>query len=386
MSNILVDIRSLLDKPYTGVAQYTLNFLNEVLEKDKENQYFLFYNSHKFHNSDFKTLLPKFGWAFSGTQSPRGEGYAIRVLDSHYPNKIFNFLLWLFNWPKIDKLVEKKTGQKIDEIFLPNFNFGAFSKNKKITLVVHDLSFEIYPRFFTLKQRLWHKLVNPRKLCQKASKIITHSENTKNDLIRFYKIDPSKIEVKKPPIAQNFFQTIDEKEKARVKEKYQLPDNFILYLGRLEPRKNLDTVIRAFYQLITHNSIKNNSLIIAGQGQKLTILKLLKFLSKKAKKIHQEKTRPLLFLTDFCEGKIRFLGYVPEEDKKALYHLAKLFVYPSFYEGYGYPVAEALACGLPVITSHTSSLTEIEGENIIFINPYDINDLVEAIKRHEKLE
>lgn len=367
--NVLIDIRSLLDKPYTGVAQYTLNFLNEVLERDKENNYFLFYNSAKIRNRN----LPIFNYP------------NVKIIGFHWPNKIFNFCLIFLKWPKIDKLVEKKTGKKIDQIFLPNFNFVAFSRNKKIDLVVHDLSFEIYPHFFTWRQRLWHKLVKPIELCQRASKIITHSENTKNDIIDFYKIDSTQIEVKKPAIARKFFQPIDEKEKIRVKQKYSLPDDFLLYLGNLEPRKNLDTLIRAFAQLLVsvqggsddtknyenkngeRDSLFNIKLVIAGTGRQ----------SKKLKKLAKSLE---------VGEQVEFLGYVPEEDKQALYHLAELFVYPSFYEGYGYPVAEASACGLPVITSHTSSLTEIGGEDITLINPHDINDLVEAIKATRNLD
>jgi len=351
--NILVDIRSLLEKPYTGVAQYTVNYLNNTFFKDRENNYFLFYNSGRLNNND----LPIFNYP------------NVKIVDFHWPNKLFNFCLAFLKWPKIDKLVEEKIGKKIDEVFLPNFNFVAFSKNMPITLVAHDLSFEIYPQFFTFKQRFWHKLIQPRKLCQQATKIIVHSENTRNDIINFYKIDSAKIEIKKPPISKIFAEPVNEIELNRAKDKYKLPDKFLLYLGNLEPRKNIDTLIRAFQQLATNNSatsslIINNSitnLVIVGQGRE------------------QKKLQKLA-----CDLKIndhaKFLGYVPEEDKKALYHLAKLFIYPSFYEGYGYPVAEALACGLPVITSHTSSLTEIESENIIFINPHDINDLAEAIK------
>ena len=343
--NILIDIRSLLEKPYTGVAQYTLNFLNEILEKDKENKYFLFYNSAKTKNDDFSNL-----------NYPN-----VEIIDTHYPNKIFNFLLWLFKWPKIDKLVEKRIGQKIDKTILPNFNFVAFSKELPFTLVVHDLSFEIYPKFFTLKQRLWHKLVNPKKLCQKAKKIITHSKNTKNDLINLYKIPVEKIEVKKPPLSKKLRKLEkDDPELERVRKKYNLPPKFILYLGQLEPRKNLDTLIKAFQKLVISYSLSPISLIIAGEGRE----------RKKLEKLADE-----LKIVDY----LKFLGYLPEKDKVALYNLASVFVYPSFYEGFGYPVAEAMACGKPVIVSHTSSLTEIESNKITFINPYDINDLVGAL-------
>jgi len=338
--NVLIDIRSLLDKPYTGVVQYTLNFLQEILEKDKENNYFLFYNSVKFKNEN----LPEFNFP------------NIKIVDFHWPNKIFNFCLWLLKWPKIERLVEKRIGQKIDEVFLPNFNFFAFSKKLPITLVAHDLSFEIYPQFFTFKQQLWHKLIQPKKICRQATKIITHSENTKNDLINLYRIPAEKIEVKKPPIKK--LQKLEKNDYSliKVKEKYHLPNKFILYLGNLEPRKNVETLIYAFHQLITNN------LIIIGRGRE----------RKKLEKLIRD-----LKIAD----KVKFLGYLPEEDKCALYHLAEVFIYPSFYEGFGYPVAEAIACDKSVITSYTSSLTEIESKKIIFINPYDINDLVQAIEK-----
>jgi len=345
--NILIDIRPLLEKPYTGVAQYTLNFLNETFNKDRENNYFLFYNSAKIKNED----LPSFNFS------------NVKIVDFHYPNKIFNFLLWLFKWPKIDKLVEKRINQKIDEIFLPNFNFFAFSKNKKITLVVHDLSFEIYPQFFTFKQRLWHKLVNPKKICQRADKIITHSENTKNDLINIFKINPFKIEVKKPPL-NLIFKEIEKNnlELERIREKYNIKSEFIFYLGRLEPRKNLETLIYAFSRLITNYSSLAINLIIAGEGK--------------------EKNKLKKMVNDLgIDNQVRFLGYIPEKEKKVFYQLAKVFVYPSFYEGYGYPVVEALSSKTLVITSHSSSLTEIESDKIIFINPYDLNDLFLAIEK-----
>jgi glycosyltransferase involved in cell wall biosynthesis len=343
--NILVDIRSLLDKPYTGVGQYTLNFLNQRLKADKENNYFLFYNSGKLTNND----LPVFNFP------------NVQIVDYHWPNKFFNLFLKIFAWPKIDHLVEKKIGKKIDEVILPNFNFVVFSKNLPITLVVHDLSFKIYPHFFNFKQRFWHQLIKPRKICQRANKIIVHAENTKNDLIKFYKIEAAKIEIQQPPINQKFSQEISQEDKNRVKAKYKLPDNFILYLGNLEPRKNLDTLLRAFSQLMIPNSSFIIHLIVAGQGREMLKLKKI--------------------VEDLGVGEqVKFLNYVSEEDKVALYHLAKLFVYPSFYEGYGYPVAEALACGLPVITTNNSSLTEINSNRITFINPHDINDLAEAIK------
>lgn len=344
--NIVIDIRCLLHKPYTGVAEYTINLLNHLFQTDHKNQFFLFFNAWRGRKKD----LPVFNYP------------NVQIVDFHWPNKIFNLCLKIFHWPKIDKLIEKRTREKIDVFFMPDLNFVACSKRVRKKITAHDLSFEIYQDFFNLKQKLWYFLINPKKVFKEFDEIIAVSENTKNDLVNIYQIPPEKIIVENPRLDLTFRKlTSGDPQLPAMKKKYSLPENFILYLGALEPRKNVTTLIAAFHQLITSCST-DVDLMIAGQGPEM------------------EKLKKMAVASRLLRERIKFLGYILPEERCALYNLAKVFVFPSFYEGFGYPVAEALACGTAVITSYNSSLTEINNEKIIFIDPYNINELAEAIK------
>lgn len=170
--NIGVDIRSLLEKERSGVGEYTLQLLNAVFDADKNNQYFLFYNSWK--NVD--GLLP-----LKWKNLPN-----VKFCGFRWPNKLLNFCFKFLSWPKIDLMIKdkrQKIKESIDVFFIPNLNFATLSRGVKKIITVHDLSFERYPRFFSWKRRLWHWFVNPKKLIRGCNKIIAVSENTKKDLV-----------------------------------------------------------------------------------------------------------------------------------------------------------------------------------------------------------
>ncbi len=329
-----IDVRCLAEKQYSGISEYTYNLLNNLFKIDQQNQYFLFYNAIK------AAKIPEFKFA------------NVSIKKFHYPNKIFNLALRFLKIVQIDKLIGG-----VDVFLIPNFLFLNLSKDCKKILIVHDLSFELYPEFFTHKKRLWHFLISPKSLCRKADRIIAISENTKNDLINFYKISPEKIAVIYPGINDLFFREATDAERQRVKNKYQLPENYIFYLGNLEPRKNIESLILAFGALEN----KNLSLVIAGgQGWKY-------------KKIYR------LWKNSPAKDRIKFLGYVENQDKPALYQLAKAFIYPSIYEGFGLPPVEAMASGTPVITSFNSSLPEAIGPAGLLIDPNNVNEIAKTI-------
>jgi len=334
--NIGIDIRCLTEAYYSGIGEYTYNLLRHLLAIDSKNQYFLFYNAAK------ATKIPKFDFP-----NVSYKGFS-------YPNKIFNLGIRFLKFKKIDKMIGG-----VDIFLTPSFLFTNLSSDCKKILVVHDLSFELYPEFFTLKKRLWHHLINPKKLCRQADVIIAISENTKNDIIRIYQTDPNKIKVIYQGINEMFRRPISEAEKQKVKDKYNLPDDFIFYLGNLEPRKNIETLILAF-QNLKNDSLK---LVIAG-GQ-----------AWKYKKIYK------LWQQSPVKKRIKFLGYVEASDKPALYSLAKIFIYPSIYEGFGLPPLEAMACSTPVITSFNSSLVEAVDQAGLLIDPNNWNELAETINQ-----
>src|SRR3989344_2171810 len=177
MLKIGVDIRNLMSPTRNGVGEYTYELLNAVFKIDKENQYYLFYNSH----SDVTAHTPL--W-------PQGN---IHYIATRWPNKLFNVSIKIFGWPKLDKLISRNG--KLDYFFSPNLNFTALSKDVKHILTIHDLSFKFYPHFFSAKQRLWHWAINPKKQIRQASAVTTLSENTKRDLVNYYQIPPEKIKV-----------------------------------------------------------------------------------------------------------------------------------------------------------------------------------------------
>jgi len=341
MLKIGVDIRCLMSPTRTGVAEYAYELLNAVLKIDKENQYFLFYNSY----TDVAQYTPL--W-------PQNN---IHYVATKWPNKLFNAAIKILGWPKLDKLISRR-GQ-LDYFFSPNLNFTALSKNPKRILTVHDLSFKFFPQFFSAKQRLWHWAINPKKQCGQANTILTLSENTKRDLVDYYKISPEKIKVASGGLSAIFNSPTFDKEK--IKSKYNLPNRFILCLGAVEQRKNITGLIEAFekcYSLLPNSY----SLVIAGSGR-----------GWNNKKIYARA------LASPLRDKIEFIGYVDAADKPGLYSMSELFVYPSFYEGFGFPVLEAMACGVPVITSNRSSLPEITGQAAYLANPNRPAEIAEGI-------
>lgn len=340
--NIGVDIRPLMVKNKTGIGEYTFELLSAIFKQDKNNHYYLFSNSLK--NLD-KILL---NW-----QQPN-----IHYVHTNYPNKLLNFTLAL-GLININKLLP----EKIDFWYSPNINFLSLDKQTKHILTIHDISFELFPEFYTIKQQAWHKIINPKRQCQQADIIIVPSENTKRDLVKYYQIKEEKIKVIYPGTSPKFDLTEAKLkiQKTIVQKKYDLPENFILFLGSIEPRKNILGLIKAFENL-PKNLVDNYHLIIAGgSGWRNKII----YENAIQSKLHRH---------------IKFLGYIADADKPALFALANLFVFSSFYEGFGFPIVEAMKMGTPVITSNRSSLPEITDGAAYLINPNNISNIGMSIK------
>jgi len=340
-----IDLRCLQNGQKTGVEEYTTNLLSELLKMDRKNEYILFFNSFRESKIELGDL-PNYT--------------NVKIKRFRYPNKLLNLFLWYFGWPKIDRMLGGA-----DILFLPNINFAAWSQEVETILTIHDLSFEYYPETFSWKRRLWHFFVNPRKLAEKADRIVAVSDSTKNDLISLYQLSSVKIKTIKSAVTDDF-QVLDRNnlQMTLVAKKYQLPYKFILYLGTIEPRKNIVGLVRAYNQLrdLKNMELDKYKLVIAGA------------VGWKSEKIFAE-------MNDSPYGAdIIVTGMVDGKDMPMIYNLASLFVYPSFFEGFGFPPLEAMACGVPVITSNCSSLPEIVGSAGIMIDPDKPDEIFQAMR------
>jgi glycosyltransferase involved in cell wall biosynthesis len=344
-----IDVRCLVEGRRTGIEEYTLNLLKNIFEVDSKNEYVLFWNS-------FRKPKTKLKWIKKYSN--------VSVKKFNYPNKLLNFCFWYLKWPKIDQLLGG-----VDVVFFPNIIFGSVSKKAKVIVTMHDLSFERHAENFSLVRKLWHVFVNPKEFCRRADKIIAVSQSTKNDLVSLYGVRKEKISVIHSGVDSEFT-IIDRNDHGllKVKNKFGLPYKFILYFGTIEPRKNVIGLIRAFNALqdlaISSNNseLEKFSLVIAGQSGWLSA------------EIYQEIRR-----SKYNE-KIRIINSVPNKDKRYIFNLASLFVYPSFFEGFGFPPLEAMSCGIPVITSNSSSLPEIVGRAAVMIDPHKPDEIFQAMR------
>ncbi len=332
---IAVDLRSLSSGSISGVENYTLNLLDNLLKLDKVNQYTLFYNSVSNRQlGDFHYVNSK-------------------VVHSRVPNKLLNIGL------KLKAIRLEKLAGEFDLLFMPNLNQYHIADKAKLVITAHDLSPVLTPEFYDAKRRLWHKFLNYKQAFNRANILFAVSEYTKNDLIKVFNINPEKIKVIYPGIDHDLFSpNLSEDQQRNLRNRYGLPGDFYLLLSTIEPRKNLKTLIKAFEQV-------NNpaSLVIAGRlGWKY---KRDFALIKKSKK----------------NAKIKYIGYISESDKPALIKLAKALVYPSFYEGFGFQPLEAFGLGTPVIASQVTSLPEVVADAGLLINPYNVNDLTFALNQ-----
>ncbi|WP_376791892.1 glycosyltransferase family 4 protein [Thermoflexus sp.] len=223
-----------------------------------------------------------------------------------------------------------------------------------VVVTVYDLSFVRYPQAFRAGNRAYLRLFT-RLTCQRAAGILTISQAAREDLIRLWGLPPERVAVAYPGVDPRFRPRPLE-EVAAFRARYGLPDPFILYVGTLEPRKNLEVLLEAVARLTPPVPL----ILVGGKGWKPAFLPRLWDLER--------------------EGRARWIGFVPDAELPLWYNAATLFAYPSRYEGFGMPPLEAMACGTPVIAARASSLPEVVGEAGLLIDPGDVEGWVEGIR------
>lgn len=358
---ILVDVRLLAKGGRSGIEEYTHNLLRSLLTIDRDNDYTLFYNGFR------KQPLKSFKLQNSG----------FKIIDWKIPNKILDAASRFLSWPKLDAFI------KTDLIFSPHFNILAPTKTPRV-ITFHDLSFVHHPRFFSRKQRWWHWFQNIKTQAVRADHIIAVSQFTKNDLVDTFGLPPEKISVIYSGISEEFrlFSSKDDGMAASIVNDFghtavnpkrkPIPAAttpiipaapYILYLGTLEPRKNIRAVIRAFNSVKSDKNFADFKLVLAGRPGWLYDAIL--------KEIANSPYRKDIVLP----------GQIEPTDRPQLYARASVFVYPSFFEGFGFPPLEAQVCGCPVIVSNRGSLPEIIGDSGLMAEPWAIEAIADAIKK-----
>ena len=226
-------------------------------------------------------------------------------------------------------------------------------------VTLHDLAFLRFPNVLARSKRMYHRTFTMRSL-RHATLIIADSDSTKRDAIELLHIPAGRITTIHLCIDARFSSVINEEEVEAFRQKQGLAAGFILYLGTLEPRKNITTILEAYAQLRKMHAIQEKLVLAGGKGW---------FYDSIFEKV---KTLGL-------ESEIVFPGFVADAEQVLWYHAASAFIYPSLYEGFGLPVAEALACGIPVVTSNVSSLPEAGADIALTVDPYDVDAMAEAI-------
>lgn len=337
---IRLELSPLASRHRSGVAEYT-RLLSEALVTSQNISLY----GHYF---DFLNRQPKPKLSSQPEQITANKYVPLRVYAKAQSYNIA---------PPFDTLLSK-----VDLTVLSNFATWPTVNSKHTATVIHDLTYLYFPEVVEEKNLAHLRRVVPRSI-KKADFIITVSESVKAELVKEFNLNPKKCVVTPIPPDESFFANISKEEIENTKTKYKINLNkkYIYFIGNLEPRKNLKTLIKA-YRLLPKEIKDTYSLVLAGgKGWKT------------------ESTQKALNDAIEAGEDIKHLGFIDQEDSPALYQGASLFVMPSLYEGFGMPVLEAMASGVPVVASDIPVLKEVGGEYATYSNPKSPQSFSDAI-------
>jgi glycosyltransferase involved in cell wall biosynthesis len=230
----------------------------------------------------------------------------------------------------------------------------------KSVVTIHDCIHLMFPQYLPNRAALAYARASISLAARRATRVLTVSESSKRDILRYVNADPGKIDVIYNAYDERFGVEPREEEVVRVRERFQLHDEFVLYAGNVKPHKNVERLIQAFH-LVRQRGLDHLKLVIIGdEVSRYAALR---------RAVHKHQLHKY----------VRFLGYLPEETLAVMYRLAGVFVFPSLYEGFGLPPLEAMASGTPVVTSNVSSLPEVAGDAAILVDPYDPSAIADGI-------
>lgn len=315
------------------------------------------------------------------TLSVAGEVYAFDLLNRHHSKDKLDSLFSTLNntnviscktnpfthhglYTRLDQLYSKIPFNVLFntnvEIYHAHNYFLPYKLNKPSVVSIYDSVYKLFPNTMDGKNLALLNRIMPRSLTD-STKILTISKNSKHELINLLNVEPSKISIAYPGIDETIYYTIPKNITKSTLEHLNIKRPFLLYVGTLEPRKNIERIIEAYAAIGCYH--KEYDLVLAGS------------IGWKSEEIFNKIKKYSL------SNKIHITGYISQQEQVALYNAATCFLFPSLYEGFGMPPLEAMACGCPVITSNTSSLPEVVGDAGILINPLSTDELAVAISK-----
>jgi glycosyltransferase involved in cell wall biosynthesis len=314
-----------------GITQYTLNLIQALAAIDSENEYLLLQR-----RPDQRTIVSQKNFRRVPLWAP-----------THHP--LEQYLLAL----------ELPLQGKMDVVHCTDF-IPPFYYRGSTVITIHDLAFLLYPHFLTRKAARYYGLID--RAVRRADHVIAVSEATKRDIVRLTGTPEHKITVIYEAADSVYAPIRDRAALERIHHKYHLPESFILFVGTIEPRKNLPTLIRAYKGLVDDYKSAADLAIVGKQG----------WLYDDVYHLVEELD---------LQQRVHFLGRVPAADLIYLYNASQMLVLPSYYEGFGLPPLEAMACGVPVIVSDTSVMPEVAGDAALRVAHEDVEGFTVAMYR-----
>jgi glycosyltransferase involved in cell wall biosynthesis len=348
-----IDICRLTD-PWTGVGNYIVNLLSGLAQADKHNQYFLYPYFWECFPRDIKALA-RF--------TPQQENFFFfGDMRSEFQAKLL--------WAKL-RLHSERLLAAVDVTHSTNLAAPRLKKSN-LVVTVHDLSFVRHPD--------WHKEDNVafsrhnlEQALNRAELLIAPSEFTARELEDLYPQCRGRVRVVPEAVLPQFRPWQENESQAAASglaKKYGLNHPYFLFVGTLEPRKNLPSLLKAFGILREQSPVTHDLVLAGGRGWRCE--PILAALDEASRLNPQDENQP---------GRVRWLGYVPGEDLPDLYRHAFALIYPSLYEGFGLPVLEGMSCGIPVITAPFASLPEVGGDAVLYADPSSPEELAEVVGR-----
>lgn len=334
---IAINTRFLLKNKLEGFGWFTHEVVSRMVKNNPQHEFIFFFD---------RAFDDKFIYANNVTPV---------VLNPPARHPIL-FKIW-FNW-SVKRALKK---YKADVFFSPDGYMSLTSDVKQLG-VIHDLNFEHYPQDLPKSARKYLLKYFPL-FAKKATKIITVSEYSKQDIIDTYKVNPNKISVAYNGIG-DFFYPIENTKKEETRHKFTDSANYFLFVGALHPRKNITNLFKAFDLYKTQTKSKNKLLVV---GEKYWWNDELKNVFESLKH----------------KSDIVFTGHVQSSELNEIYCSGLALVFPSYFEGFGIPLAEAMKCELPIVSSNATCLPEIAGDAAIYFNPFSVEDIAKSMTKIE---